>query len=292
MRVAVAEARAKVNLHLHVVGRRPDGYHLLDSLVAFAAVGDTVEVRAGNGLGLTVEGPTAAALAGEADNLVLRAARALADRLGRPADLAIRLVKRLPVASGIGGGSADAAATLRAVAALWDLPPDVADLAAVAPALGADVPVCLLGRVANMGGIGDRLDPAPALPGGWLVLVNPGVPCPTPSVFRARTGPFSAPDPLTEAPADVAALASALGRRRNDLTDPAIRVAPAVADVLAHLATVDGCRLARMSGSGATCFGLFDGPDAAAVAAAAIGHARPDWWTVACALLSDANAGR
>lgn len=292
MTVAVAEARAKVNLHLHVVGRRPDGYHLLDSLVAFAGIGDTVEVRAGRGPSLTVEGPMAAGLAGEGDNLVLKAARALADDLGRPADVAIRLVKRLPVASGIGGGSADAAATLRAVAALWGLPPDAPALARVAPALGADVPVCLLGRAVNMGGIGEVLDPAPALPRAWMLLVNPGVACPTPAVFRARTGPFSAPDPLVEAAPDIAALAAALGRRRNDLTAAAVALLPVVAEVLARLDALDGCRIARMSGSGATCFALFDDGDAARRAAARVGAERPGWWTAACPLLSDTDRER
>ena len=292
MTVAVAEARAKVNLHLHVVGRRPDGYHLLDSLVAFAGVGDTVEVRAGRGLSLSVEGPMADGLAGERDNLVLKAARALADGLGRPPDLAIRLVKRLPVASGIGGGSADAAATLRAAAALWDLPPGAPVLARVAPPLGADVPVCLLGRAVNMGGVGEVLDPAPVLPRAWMVLVNPGVACPTPAVFRARTGLFSAPDPLVEAPPDVAALGAALGRRRNDLTAAAVTLLPVVAEVLERLHALDGCRIARMSGSGATCFALFDDEDAARRAAATLGGAHPGWWTAACPLLSDANAER
>jgi len=280
------DAAAKINLHLHIVGRRPDGYHLLDSLVAFAGVGDTVEVREGAGLSLIMEGPMAADLAGEPDNLVLRAVRALADRVGRPADVAVRLIKRLPVASGIGGGSADAAATLRAVAALWGLPSDAPVLRALAPTLGADVPVCLAGRASNMSGIGECLDPAPTLPPAWLVLVNPRVACSTPAVFRARTGSFAAADPLVRDVADVAELASELGRRRNDLTDAALTVAPVIADVLGRLAAAPDCLLARMSGSGATCFGLYGDQQAAMAAATKLQAEQPGWWVVASKLLS------
>jgi 4-diphosphocytidyl-2-C-methyl-D-erythritol kinase len=278
-------APAKLNLYLHVVGRRPDGYHLLDSLVAFADDADVVEVRPDPaGPVLEVTGPGASVLAGEPDNLALRAARALAEALGRPPAVSIRLDKRLPVAAGVGGGSADAAAVLRALALLWGLPDGHPAPAAVAPALGADVPACLACRPCHMGGIGEEIDPAPPLPPVWTVLANPGVPCPTPPVVRARTGPFAAPARLADAPADAGALAAALAERRNDLEAPARALVPAVGDVLAALADTPGCLLARMSGSGATCFGLYAGPGAAAAAAAALAD-RPGWRVRAARLL-------
>jgi 4-diphosphocytidyl-2-C-methyl-D-erythritol kinase len=273
-------APAKLNLYLHVLGRRPDGYHLLDSLVAFASAADLVEVRPGRGLTLRVEGPMAAALAGgnPADNLVMRAARLLADALGRPADAEVVLVKRLPVAAGIGGGSADAAAALRALAGLWGLAPDDPLPAALAPRLGADVPVCLGSRTAFFGVVGEELSPAPALPPAWVVLVNPGVPVPTPAVFAARGGPFSAPARFAAAPADCAGLARLLAERRNDLTPAAIGLAPVVETVLGRLAASPGCLLARMSGSGATCFGLFADAAGAEAAAGALAGVEPGWW--------------
>jgi 4-diphosphocytidyl-2-C-methyl-D-erythritol kinase len=275
---AGAAAPAKINLYLHVLGRRLDGYHELDSLVAFADIHDRVTVRPAAALELTLDGPFAPVLAAEpaADNLVTRAARALADALGRTPDVAITLTKVLPVASGIGGGSADAAATLRAPMRLWDVPADDPLGMAVAARLGADVPVCLAGRAAYFGGIGDRLDPAPALPECHAVLVNPGVPLPTPAVFKARTGGFSQPGRWTEAPADARDLARRLAERRNDLAPPARRMAPVIDTVLAALEATPDCLLARLSGSGATCFGLY--ATAAEARAAAERLDRPGWW--------------
>lgn len=279
MPITVA-APAKLNLYLHVLGRRADGYHLLDSLVAFASVADLVEVRPERGLSLRIEGPMASALAGEDPeaNLVLRAARLLADALGRPPDAGIVLVKRLPVAAGIGGGSADAAAALQALARLWGLVPDDPLLAALAPRLGADVPVCLAGRAAFFGGVGEQLSPAPPLPPAWVVLVNPGIPVPTPAVFAARGGPFSVPARFAEAPADCAGLARLLAARGNDLARAAAALAPVVETVLERLAASSGCLLARMSGSGATCFGLFADAADAEGAAGTLAAAQPDWW--------------
>jgi 4-diphosphocytidyl-2-C-methyl-D-erythritol kinase len=267
-------APAKVNLALHVTGRRNDGYHRLDSLVVFAEVGDVLRARAGGDLSLTVTGRFAAALATEPDNLVLRAARALAAAAGIAATAALTLEKNLPVASGIGGGSADAAAALRLLARLWRIaPPDPV----LALRLGADVPVCLAGRPARMGGIGEALSAIPALPPCGLALVNPGVGVATREVFAARAGAFSPPLPAPEAWPDAAALAGWLARERNDLEAPALRVQPAIGGVLAAVRARPGCLLARMSGSGATCFGLFADPAAAAAAADAL--ARPGWWT-------------
>lgn len=287
MAAVTVEAWAKVNLYLHVTGRRDDGYHLLDSLVAFAGIGDTVTVSPADRLILDLNGPTAPALAAETgDNIVLRAARALADVAGIAAHAHIRLTKRLPVAAGIGGGSADAAATLRALCRLWNVSLDAARLHALALSLGADVPVCLGGRPARMFGIGERLEPAPALPPAWLVLVNPREALSTPAVFQARHGCFSDPAPLTAPPPDAGELAAMLKQRRNDLTAAAIALCPAVSVALDHLARQPGCLLARMSGSGATCFGLFAEAPAATAAAQAMTTTHPLWWINSAPLLS------
>lgn len=266
-------APAKVNLALHVTGRRADGYHLLDSLVVFADVGDVVSVAAAPETTFAVTGPRSAAVPVDGSNLVLKAAA-----LMPVAPAAITLEKILPASSGIGGGSADAAATLRALARLHHrpLPPRDALLA-----LGADVPVCVGGQAARMSGIGEDLAPVPALPPLPAVLVNPGVALSTPEVFRGldcrENPPMGAvPDGL----ADAVALAAWLMAQRNDLEPPARRLAPEITQVLTQLAALPGCLLARMSGSGATCFGLF-GTDAAARAAAeALAGTDPDWWVV------------
>jgi 4-diphosphocytidyl-2-C-methyl-D-erythritol kinase len=268
-------APAKINLHLHVVGRREDGYHLLDSLVVFAGVGDRLSVSPSDRLSLAVTGPFAAGLAAEADNLVLRAARGLAARAGIAATGALVLEKNLPVASGIGGGSADAAAALRLLARFWGV--DATGLGALAGGLGADVPVCVAGVPAVMSGIGEILAPAPALPKMGLVLVNPGVAVATPSVFKARSGGFS---PAARFPdggwADADSLVAGLRATGNDLEAPARSLAPVIGEVLAALAAAPGCMLARMSGSGATCFGLF--PDSATAESAAATLGRTGWW--------------
>jgi 4-diphosphocytidyl-2-C-methyl-D-erythritol kinase len=270
-------APAKVNLYLRVTGRRADGYHLLDSLAVFAPAADLLCAELDEaGPRLELRGPFAPALACDPDNLVLRAARLLAETAGvAPPRARLVLDKRLPVASGIGGGSADAAAALRLLARLWDvaMPPDLA------PRLGADVPVCLAApRPARMGGIGERLGPAPHLPPFGLLLANPGVAVSTPSVFRARAvraDGFSEPAALPLAWPSAAAMAADLAPLGNDLEAPAIALCPAIADALAWLRARPGCLLARMSGSGATCFGLFaDGGEAEAGAKGA----PPGWW--------------
>ena len=266
-------APAKVNLFLHVVGRRGDGYHLLDSLAVFAAAGDVLHAEPADALSLDLRGPFADGLRAEPDNLVLRAARALAEGAGVAAKARLVLDKRLPLASGIGGGSADAAAALRLLGRLWRV--DSATVAAAAAGLGADVPVCVAGRPARMGGIGERLSAAPGLPAFGLLLVNPGVPVSTPEVFRARAGPFSAEAALPPAWDGAAAMAADLAELSNDLQAPATALCPVIADVLGWLRSRPGCLLARMSGSGATCFGVF--ADEAAAAAAATG-VPPSWW--------------
>jgi 4-diphosphocytidyl-2-C-methyl-D-erythritol kinase len=282
--MTVAEfAAAKVNLTLHVTGRRPDGYHLLDSLVCFASVGDAVHAAPAADLSLTLTGPESAGLRAEPDNLVLRAARSM----GQVA--ALVLDKRLPVASGIGGGSADAAATLRALARLTGAAlPDPATVLR----LGADVPVCLSGRVCRMQGVGEVLAPAPALPPVWAVLANPRVHVATPDVFRALAVRENPPMPLALPDwHDAQALAAWLALQRNDLEPAAIAVAPAIGDVLGLLRALPGALLARMSGSGATCLALFASETAACDAAARLKARTPGWW-VAAARLGDAPVAR
>jgi 4-diphosphocytidyl-2-C-methyl-D-erythritol kinase len=271
-------APAKINLALHVTGRRADGYHLLDGLVAFAAVGDRVGAEPDTGLSLRITGPMAAGLEAGEGNLVLRAARLLGGPGAR-----LELEKVLPVASGIGGGSSDAAAALRVLARLWGLPlPRAADCAV----LGADVPVCLDPRARVMRGIGEVLSGPVRLPEAWVVLANPGGAVPTPAVFAALTRRDNAPMPaLPDSWADAAALAGWLRGCRNDLEAPAIAVAPVIGRVLAALGGQPGCLIARMSGSGATCFALFASAGAAAKAAQGILAAEPGWWVRDAALL-------
>lgn len=269
-------APAKVNLYLHVTGRRVDGYHLLDSLIAFTALSDQLELGPADGMRLAVEGAFADNAGPLDDNLVLRAARALADAAKVDKGMAGRLVKNIPAAAGLGGGSADAAAALRGLMRLWDIPRDAVDLPSLALELGADIPVCLAAGSSFVGGVGEQIEAAPALPKAGLLLVNPGVALATPSVFAGRRGGFSPPGRFSESPPSVEALARLLGERDNDLTEAAIRLAPVIADVLATLESAPGCHLARMTGSGATCFGLFD--DEAAAAGAASALKRDDWW--------------
>jgi 4-diphosphocytidyl-2-C-methyl-D-erythritol kinase len=273
-------APAKINLCLHVTGQRPDGYHLLDSLVVFAGVGDRISAAASPSLSLVVSGPESGTLPDDQDNLVLRAARAMG------VDAALTLWKDLPVASGIGGGSADAAATLRALTRLTGraLPDPKAVLA-----LGADVPVCLSGRPARMQGIGERLTPLPSLPSLWVVLANPRIPVPTPAVFAALTGREnpSVPDLHASALRSAAALAAWLdGETRNDLSVAAHQVVPVLSQVQAALAPLPGCLLARMSGSGGTHFGLFAGEASALSAARSLAIAHPAWWVASAPVLA------
>ena len=271
-----AFAPAKINLYLHVVGRRADGYHLLDSLIAFADIGDTITATPADALMLSVDGPEAAGLGD--DNLVLRAARLLKERGGIDAGAALHLDKRLPVAGGIGGGSSDAAAALRALSHLWGRPLDDGALLALALDLGADVPACVGGRPVWVGGIGEQLEPAAFLPAAGIVLANPRRPLPTADVFRRRAGPFSSPARFEPVPGDAAGLAAALASRRNDLTETAVALLPEIGAVLDRLAELPGALLARMSGSGATCFALFDDQNAAEMAQVALSHTHPDCW--------------
>lgn len=277
-------APAKINLYLHVVGRRADGYHQLDSLAVFAGTGDWLTAYPASDLSLTVSGPMADGLAGEGDNIVLKAARILAEHAGITPCARLELEKHLPVSSGIGGGSADAAAALGALSSLWNLSLDATDLAALGLRLGADLPICLAGQPCFMGGIGEILTPAPPLPPAALLLVNPGTGLSTPAVFKARSGGFSDPAPFETTPRDAAHLARLLASRGNDLTQAAQRLVPQIKTVLEHLSRLPDCLLARMSGSGATCFALFATLPQADHAARLLRTAFPQWWIKPCPL--------
>lgn len=275
-------ARAKVNLCLHIVGRRASGYHLLESLVAFPKIGDVMVVAPSSvGVSLHVDGPFACALSADADNLVLRAAKAI----WRPGlNAALRLEKNLPIASGIGGGSSDAATALRALGELWAI--DGEALQHVAPRLGADVAVCLAAPTPQwMTGIGADLRPAPALPDGWIVLVNPGCALATSSVFDALLKRNNAGFDVPKQFKNFADLIAWLQTMRNDLTAAAVGLAPEIRGVLDALGAHESCALARMSGSGATCFGLFEAKSAAKRVESVIRAAHPAWWITAAPLM-------
>lgn len=287
-----ALAPAKVNLTLYVTGLRADGYHLLDSLVVFAGVGDRLTVAPdAAGLSLTVSGPAAAGVPADGSNLVIKAAERLQALRGVTAGARIALEKHLPHGGGIGGGSSDAAVAIRLLADLWGVAPLTA---AEALPLGADIPVCLAAPAPQrMRGIGEDLSPAPGLPPMWLVLVNPGVAMPTPAVFRAydaRPAPVArslAPPP---AGLDFAGFANWLAGQGNDLASvlndaegPAH--VPQIGAILGLLRADPACAGAQMSGSGSTCWGLFEAPEAAQAAAARIAQAEPGWWSVAAPVL-------
>lgn len=273
-------APAKINLALHVTGRRADGYHLLESLVVFAGVGDRISVKPTLADRLQTSGVHAADL--NSDNLVIRARDALRDRFpGRTMpSVDIHLAKNLPVASGIGGGSSDAAATLKTLSELWQLQTDMATLCDIGLALGADVPMCLHGTPLIARGIGDQIAPISGFPALALVLVNSGVSVSTAEIFGLLDKPASPPLPLVENPIEFEAILELLGSTQNDLQEPALSAAPAIADTLNAL-TNTGAAFARMSGSGATCFGLFEAHDAAEKSAAAISQDHPDWFVQA-----------
>lgn len=273
----VESAPAKLNLALHVRRKRPDGYHELDTLFAFVADGDELRVGPAAADNFAISGPFAATLNGEGDNLVTRARDLYRSHFGLP-PVAIELVKRLPVASGIGGGSADAAATLRALGQIGGVATDDSNLVQCAETLGSDVPACLLGRTARGTGRGEALEPVAGLPPLPTLLVNPGVAVSTASVFRAWGGTDLGP--MLDAPPLEAALAG-----RNDLEAPARALAPVIDDLLALLAAQPGTVMARMSGSGATCFALFKTLAARDAAAKAVGDQRPEWWQLATVLV-------
>ena len=280
-------AYAKINLYLHVTAKRANGYHELDSLIAFAGIGDRLTIEPDSDLEFSVIGPRAADVPHSDNNLVLKAARLLTNHAHVSTGAAITLEKILPTASGIGGGSADAAATLIGLARHWNLSITTQDLCALGLPLGADIPICVYGQAAQVAGIGEIISAAPTLPRTWLILVNPGMPVSTPSVFAARTGEFSEPAPLTTAAKDAHDFAATLSGRRNDLTAAAVSIAPVIEETLNALNKCPDVLLTRLSGSGATCFALFADEQNAQAGANALKNNHPDWWIEAAPLLAD-----
>ncbi len=283
-----ATAAAKVNLFLHVGPVKPNGRHDLDSLVVFSSpvIGDAIAAELADELSLEVNGPYASASGETGDNLMLKAARALQAASGCRNGARLMLDKRLPVAAGIGGGSSDAAAVLRLLTILWEVDPLHA--AAVAPGLGGDVPVALAGVPALMRGEGEQVVPVDLAEPLPAVLVNPGAPCPTGPVFRAYDtagggGGFALIGELPKLP-EAAGLIRWLALQRNDLEAPAIALVPEIGAALDVLRAQPGVQLARMSGSGATCFALQESAGSARAAAKALKAQHPDWWVEACSL--------
>lgn len=288
-------APAKINLYLHVTGRRDDGYHMLDSLMVFADVADLVTIHAASKFSFAIEGAYASAFGAQdrdatkdSKNLAVRAAYACAAHFNRPLDFRITLAKNVPLASGIGGGSADAAAVIWGLIRFWGLkPPPLSSLMPLLLSLGADVPVCYLCHATHVTGIGENLRPLDHLPEWSAVLVNPRQSCSTPAIFQAykeRGQAFSAPLQMPEGLDDQRQLLSFLNAQKNDLEAAAINQIPVIADVKETLGRTTGVELVRMSGSGATVFGLYADPDNAAQAAEMIQTQRPSWWVRACVL--------
>lgn len=261
-------APAKINLTLHVTGKRDDGYHLLDSLVVFANVGDTIRVSPAARTSLTVSGPMARGVPVDDSNIMIRAAKLAG------VGAALRLTKELPAAAGIGGGSSDAAATLRALADMSGLP-----MPGKAYTLGSDLPVCLLGQTARMTGVGEHVEVLPDMPTLDAVLVNPNQPVLTEAVFGRleRADNPAMPDTIPQGLSAVQ-LIEWLKGMRNDLEAPAMQAEPAIAQIFEALSKTPGCMLTRMSGSGGTCFGLYSDAETAASAAGRLKEQQPGWW--------------
>jgi 4-diphosphocytidyl-2-C-methyl-D-erythritol kinase len=267
-------APAKINLFLHITGKRDDGYHTLQSLMAFMDIGDTLEFMMQDDFQLEVTGPFAGTLPAQNDNLIYKAARLLAAEYQVSVRGKITLTKNLPVASGIGGGSADAAAALKGLSKLWRLPEDPMRLRKIALTLGADVPACIYANTVWAEGIGDQLK-RHDMPVLHMVLVNPLVPVSTAAAFKNFNRPFSK---RLVPPGDKTITIDDLKSYRNDLTEAAIAAAPVIKDVLAALEDTPGCLLHRLSGSGATCFGLYDSAATAGRASSALAAKYKDWW--------------
>ena len=277
-------APAKINLFLHVGARRPDGYHDLESLVAFADTGDELSFHRAKEFSLALGGPFAGELPADDTNLVLRAARTLSSSTGLNVAARILLKKNLPVSSGLGGGSADAAATLRGLVRLWGARVSASALQTIAATLGSDVPVCLASSPSWMDGRGELISPAPDLPQTWVVLVNPRIAVSTSAVFAALKDRTGVGGPKTMGWKTQSALVDFLKRQVNDLEPPARLAVPAIGEALNALTSTEGALLARMSGSGATCFGLFGEESEAAAAAARLSESHPQWWVKATLL--------
>jgi 4-diphosphocytidyl-2-C-methyl-D-erythritol kinase len=280
-------APAKVNLYLHVTGRRDDGYHLLDTLVVFPGLGDIITVAPAAQVTLTIEGRFANEIPEGPGNLVFKAAHLLSDEYDITEGAKITLQKDLPIASGIGGGSADAAAALKALNTLWSLNLSEERLAELGLSLGADIPMCLGRKALFVGGIGEDLANAPKMPKAGILLVNPLLPVSTPAVFKERKGPFTPANRFSNELRNVEHLAELLSTRTNDLAAPARRVEPHVGYVLDALDNISTSLLNRMSGSGGTCFSLFKDLGAADQAASSLQKLHPGWWVKAAPLEFD-----
>ncbi len=278
-------APAKINLYLHIVRRREDGYHDLDSLAGFADIGDRLTIEPANDFSLQINGHYAGAFTAQdrdsglqSTNLVTRVAQGMATAARQELRLRVILTKNLPLAAGLGGGSADAAAMAWGLMNIWNLPLSTPWLPDMLADLGADIPACLRCAPVQMSGIGDVLDLVPNLPEIPLVLVNPGKHCPTPEIFKRFLGPMRGEVTLPDDLSDPQTLIEFLHQQDNDLTPAAREVVPEIGTVMNALTALPGCQLARMSGSGATVFGLFDSPDDAAQAAEDITMKNPHWW--------------
>ena len=287
-------APAKINLYLHITGRRDDGYHTLGSLVTFAEIGDRIDIAASDDFTFHIDGAFADRFHGTektadatSTNIVIRAARGLCDMLGIPLAFRLNLHKTLPLAAGIGGGSADAAATVRAILQFHDIDPaSVKGLDAFLLSLGADVPVCFYGQPCHMSGIGEIITPVAGVPDLHMVLVNPLQACSTAEIFKQMNGTFTADGDYAAAWDDARSFISFLQSRRNDMEDAAVSVTPVIADILCDLAATQNCLLSRMSGSGASCFALYETAGDAAAAAAQIQSAHPQFWVRKTTLLT------
>lgn len=277
------KARAKINLDLLITGRLDDGYHMLDSLVVFADYGDDISVTLSDKITLDIRGPFSHGLDDKSDNIILKAARLLQHDYGIDQGAEITLVKNLPISSGIGGGSADAAATIKALIALWNIPYDPVRVAIMALSLGADVPVCMASRTMQMSGIGEMLRPIVMPFALNLLLVNAGVSVSTAQIFQARSvgnAGYSEARILPETLSDLKQLCDILSRTGNDLAHPACVAEPEIEMTLSAIAHQKECLFHGMSGSGATCFGLFSTFKEAQIAATNIACIHPHWWVM------------
>ncbi len=270
-------APAKINLYLNIIGKLNETYHELDSLVGFATYGDKVFVRDCEDFRLEISGPFSQMLPPEKNNLVIKAAKELARETNYARGAYIKLVKNLPISSGIGGGSADAAATLKALNRLWGIKLKKEDLMTVGLKLGSDVPVCVKGKPARIGGRGEKIFSFEGFPKCGILLVNPRVPIPTIDVFKTFQGKYSN---YVEIPKinDIEALIEFLSTQKNDLQETSVKIAPVLQVILNILSDEPNCRLARVSGSGATCFGIFNDEHSAALSARAISSRFKEWW--------------
>ncbi|MDG2243236.1 MAG: 4-(cytidine 5'-diphospho)-2-C-methyl-D-erythritol kinase [Rhodospirillaceae bacterium] len=280
-------AAAKINLTLHITGRRDDGYHELDSLIGFTTVTDTLTLRPADDICLHITGPESHGMKPDESNLAVRAARHMQTHLGVTTGVNIELEKNIPVAAGLGGGSADAAAVILGCTTLWGASNSgpISDQT-LALHLGADVPMCRHGQAARIRGIGERVETLPPWPKAWLVLANPRISLATADVFNAFDGPIHTTTEVWSEGEAFEALTTYLTKRENSLTAPARAIAPVIGDVLNKLNSLPGCQLARMSGSGPTCFGLFETADEAKAGRENLRQSQPSWWVETTPLVS------